>query len=108
MSSINLKFAPTDEAQKICTDAIKDWASQHNITENLDEQSYRLASRVSSWISPRSVIAGVQDILSAHLGKRYPPEVLQSLSDLGDNLGRKLEEAGLLKGSAKRLSNLGV
>jgi len=99
----NPKFAPSEEALAACNEVIADWREEHGIEVNLDESARMLASRVKSWITPISVLTGVQDVMNATLGSTYKEKINQ----LGDRLGKRLQEEGQLVGSLKRGSNIG-
>lgn len=99
----NPKFAASEESLAACTEVINDWRDEHKVEVNLEESIRMLASRVKSWVTPHSVAAGVNDVMSATLGSGMKEQITQ----LGDRLGKRLMEEGLLVGSLRRTSNVG-
>lgn len=93
------RFLPSDEAIDACREVIEEWKKEHQIDKNMDEPTHQLASRVRSWISPSSVAAGVQDIMSAFLAG---PRQNEKINQLGQKLGARLMNDGLLVASLRR------
>lgn len=99
----NPKFAATEETLAACVEVINDWRDEHKIEANLEESTRMLASRVKSWVTPHSVAAGVNDVMLATLG----PGVKDKVNQLGERLGKRLMNEGMLVGSLRRTSNVG-
>lgn len=61
------RFPPSDASLKACNEVVASWKEANNINTNLEEPTWKLAARVNSWIGPRSVQAGVIDIIGARI-----------------------------------------
>lgn len=84
----------------ICEEVVLDWKKTHALTSNFEEETLRVAQRVNTWISPLSVAAGVMDIFSACQG--VPRLSKETIQDLGDKMGIRLREEGLLLAQLRR------
>lgn len=65
MSSSNwfTRFPPSDKALLACREVVERWKEEMGVKLNLDETTWKLAARVNSWLGPRSVEAGVMDLM---------------------------------------------
>lgn len=88
------RFPPSDEALQACQEVVGAWKKTHGINANLDEPTWKLAARVKSWVGPRSVAAGVEDVIGGRIGHMEIPE--GALEQLGEHLARRLLTDGLL------------
>lgn len=65
MSSSNwfTRFPPSDRALLACREVVEQWKKDMGVELNLEETTWKLAARVNSWLGPRSVEAGVMDLM---------------------------------------------
>ena len=88
------RFHPSDAALTACKEVVDAWKQKHGFHTNLEEPTWKLAARVKSWIGPKSVSAGVGDVIGGLLGHERVPE--GALEQLGEQLTRRLLADGLL------------
>lgn len=100
----NEKFAPSLTSIAICKEIIEAWKEEHGIEVALEEQAMQLASRVNTWVAPRSVLAGVTDVVTPHITGREDREAV--IEQLGNRLGQRLMDDGLLIASPRRAGTL--
>lgn len=81
---------------EVCQQTVLAWAQEQKLHMDLSEPTTQMAKRVNSWVSPQSVITGVQDIMLSH----YHPEMRQvsreAVTQLGTRLAHALSDARLL------------
>lgn len=94
-----IRFPPSEQAVLACEEIVASWQKEHELNVNLEKETYILASRTRSWLTPRSVVAGVSDVLSPAFRNQELPE--GSLLQLGENLAKRLLTEDLL-GPVKR------
>ena len=93
--------APTGpSACDVCQEVVQDWKKSHGLTASFEEETHRVALRANTWISPLSVAAGVMDVFSAC--PVVPRLTKETIQDLGDRLGMRLREEGLLLAQPRR------
>lgn len=108
MSTRTSRFPPSDAALNACTEVVQKWASEHGIESSLEEPIHILASRVNSWIEPRSVFAGVDDVMGIYMVESPDKEKNKEiLTDLGNLLSLRLAEDNLLVATRRRGAGLG-
>lgn len=97
--------APARTAFEVCQDAIELWKASHCPLGDFERETRMVSARVKSWISARSVLAGVQDVFSASrpAGVALSREVVTVLAD---DLARKLMEEGMLIAQPRRAGAL--
>jgi hypothetical protein len=88
------RFPPSDAVLAACNDVVSQWRETHGVRVNLEEATWKLAARVNSWLGPKSVQAGVGDVIGGRLGGEELPD--GALDQLGERLARRLLEEGLL------------
>jgi len=89
-----LRGAPNTDALTACQLVVREWKDKHNISMNLDDAAWTLASRARSWIGPKSVAAGVDDIMGAL--RREMKVNQEAILELGEHLARRLVTEGLI------------
>lgn len=88
------RFPPSDAALEACQQSVNDWKEEIGVELNLEETTWKLAARVNSWIGPKSVEAGVKDLIEPKIkGLNIPEDSLVRLSDV---LARRLLAEELL------------
>lgn len=100
----NPKFTPSDIVIIACFDSLKKWQEEFKVDGNFNEPVSKLAMRVTSWVGPRSVSAGVEDLMGPYVRK----EDYEKLIHFSDLLSKRLIDGGLLGGALKRGNNLGT
>ena len=100
----NIVSPPT--VSDVCRGAIEQWKAMHCPKGDFERETMMVTARVGSWISARSVLAGVRDVFSASRpeGTALPQEVITVLAD---ELARQLMEEGMLIAQARRSGPLG-
>ena len=98
------RFPISPAALEICEQAISEWSSSHCPGRDLSEPTRMMASRVNSWVTGSSVVAGVRDIMSSNLPQNEGMRA--AIEELGNRLGHQLSEAGLLIASPRRAGAL--
>lgn len=101
------KHQPNADALLACKDVIQAWQEKHpalNVEVDTFAMQYTLASRVRSWISPLSVIAGTKDIATPFISRNYPglENMGGIIEDLGEALARRLADDELLTAIPRR------
>lgn len=99
------RFPVSPSAMEICKETIEQWASTHFPGHDFSEPVNMLAARVNSWVSGISVVAGVRDVMSSHL--KQTESTNAAIEELGNRLGRRLGDEGLLIASPRRSGSLG-
>jgi hypothetical protein len=99
------RFPPSASAVEACKEVVSSWRDVHCPGQNLDEQIHMLASRVNSWVSGASVVAGVRDVMSSVITQGEDKQAI--IDELGTRLGRRLSDDGLLLASPRRSASLG-
>lgn len=88
----------------VCHEVIQAWRKTHGLAATFEEEAHRVILRANTWISPVSVAAGVMDIfLACPVTPRLSRE---AIADLGDKLGMRLREDGLLLAQPRRAGAL--
>lgn len=102
---VESSIAPAPTAFEVCQGAIEQWKASHYPLGDFERETLMVSSRVKSWISARSVLAGVHDIFSASrpAGVAISHEVVTVLAD---DLARKLMEEGMLIAQPRRAGAL--
>lgn len=91
-------------ARAVCHEVVAAWREAHGLTGLFEEETARAVARCNTWISPLSVAAGVMDLFSAsHPESRVSVALIR---DLGDRLGMRLREEGLLLAQPRRTASL--
>ncbi len=101
-----MQTTPFEKALEIISEEMSKWKEIHFKDVDFQEQERVLAARTGSWIAPRSVIAGVTDIMSAIAltdGTRITPAQIEQL---GNNIAKQLLENGLLNAQPRRGASL--
>ena len=87
--------------QEVCESVLREWQEIHGVAGPFDEEMGRVFARARTWVSTASVIAGVGDIFGiAHPGRA--PLSRDAVKDLGDRMGMRLRDHGLLFAQPKR------
>ena len=86
---------------EVCEAVLKEWKLTHGIEADFSEELSRVLMRAGTWISPASVIAGVNDLFGV-VNPSRPPLSRVAVSDLGNKLGMRLRDSGLLFAHPKR------
>lgn len=88
------RFPPSQAALEICQQSVQEWQKELDILLDLEETTWKMAARVNSWIGPKSVEAGVRDLVGPKVRTLDIPD--QALTNLSDNMARRLLEKDLL------------
>lgn len=91
-------------ASDVCNEVIQAWRKAHGLEATFEEETHRVIMRANTWIAPVSVAAGVMDIFLA--SPVVPRLSRETIMDLGDKLGMRLREDGLLLAQPRRAGTL--
>ena len=86
----------------LCREVVLEWRGRHCPHASCEDQLSMTISRVSSWISPASVMAGTLDIFGTVRTARGGPLSQAAVEELGEKLGRRLRDSGLLLAQPRR------
>lgn len=105
---MNPKFAPSEEAVTAVTETVEEWKKELSLNIDLQEPTYVLACRVSSWIDHRSVQAGVNDVLISYLNFELKNNLTlsESIGVLSDRLAKRLLDDNLFSASRRSRSTV--
>ena len=103
--TLDLNTVPAPTAFEVCHGVIDQWKATHCPKGDFARETMMVSARVRSWISARSVMAGVRDVFSACRldGAALSPELI---SVLGEELARQLAEQGMLIAQPRRAGAL--
>lgn len=92
---------PAPSARAVCAAVVDEWKAVHCPRANLEIETRMATARVPSWISPRSVLAGVGDIFcTTRVDGR--PLASEAVEDLANRLAHRLSDEGLLVAQPRR------
>lgn len=90
--SAQIMAQPVASRQVLATDdVLEQWSSVHCPDASLVLQARQIASRMPTWIAPRSVHAGVRDVM-ATVPDTISPAAIEQLCDA---ITRRMNEDGL-------------
>lgn len=86
---------------QVCEQAVEKWKAAYCPHGDFERETIMIASRVNSWISAKSVLAGVRDVFCA---ARTPegPLPFEIIMVLGNDLAGRLLEEGMLVAQPRR------
>lgn len=75
------RFPPSDKALEACKEVVAEWKNDMGVSMNLEEITWKIAARVNSWIGPKSVEAGVKDLIGGWWTANWPERAVDVLAE---------------------------